>query len=399
MGSVEVIPISLPGDALRFMKPWFAIYANDPHWVPPLLVERKRFFDPRRNPYFEVADVQCFVARREGRDVGTIAAVVDHAHQRHERGTGFFGFFEFIDDLEVAAALLGAAREWHADRGMLRMVGPSNFNTNHDFGLLVDGFDSDPCIANPHNSAYYPKVYEALGLRPVKDWFAYRVDVGMPGIATMQRVAERMLARRSELRIRSLDLKNFDAEVAILRRLYVDAWQSNWGHVEVGEAEFRFIAEGFRAIIDPELCLVAEIDGVPAAISITLPDLNPVVKQMKGRLWPLGWYYFLTRARRTQRVRVFMLGVARAFQSLPLGALLYARTAEVAARKGYREGEASLILEDNHRMRGALEKLGGTITKTYRSYEIEVQACEARSGADASPRDSDLTLFSAEDID
>lgn len=385
MGSVEVLPISLPRDTLRFIKPWYSIYANDRHWVPPLLVERRRFFDPRRNPYFETADVQCFVARRDGRDVGTIAAVVDHAYQRHERGTGFFGFFEFVDDLEVAGALLGAAREWHADRGMQKLLGPFNFNTNHEFALLVDGFDSDPSIANPHNSAYYPVVYEALGLRPIKDWYAYRVDVRLPGIAKMQRVSERMLSRHPQLRIRSLDLTDFDAEVARLRSIYVDAWRHNWGHVEVGEAEFRFIAEGFRRIIDPELCLVAEVAGRPVAISVTLPDLNPVVKRMRGRLWPFGWYYFLTRRRRTTRARVFMLGVATEFQSLPLGAVLYARTADIAARKGYREGEASLILEDNHRMRGALEKLGATIVKTYRNYEIEVQpdvlAARAESGA------------------
>ena len=388
MGSVEVIPLSLPRDTLRFMKPWFAIYANDPHWVPPLLIERKRFFDPRRNPYFKVADVQCFVARREGRDVGTIATVVDHAHQRHERGTGFFGFFEFIDDLEVAAALLGAAREWQADRGMKKLVGPFNFNSNHDFGLLVDGFDSDPSIANPHNSAYYPKLYEALGLRPVKDWYAYRVPVSLPAFAKMQRVADRMLARHPEIRIRSLDLRNFDAEVATLRAIYTDAWQQNWGHVEVGDEEFRFIAEGFRQVLDPDLCLIAEVAGKPVAISITLPDLNPVVKKMKGRVWPFGWYYFLTRARWTWRVRVFMLGVARAYQSLPLGAVLYAKSAEISARKGYREAEASLILEDNHRMRSALEKLGATIDKTYRNYEIEVQP-----GGSAARADSDLTLF------
>lgn len=391
MGSVEVIPISLPGDTLRFMKPWSAIYANDPHWVPPLLIERKRFFDPRRNPYFEVADVQCFIARREGRDVGTIATVVDHAHQRHERGTGFFGFFEFPDDLDVAAALLGAAREWQADRGMKKLVGPFNFNTNHDFGLLVDGFDSDPSIANPHNSAYYPKIYEALGLRPVKDWYAYLLDSAREGFEKVQRVADRMLARHPEIRLRTLELANFDAEVASLRAIYADAWQRNWGHVEVGEAEFRFIAEGFRQVIDPELCLIAEVAGVPIAISVTLPDLNPVVKKMKGRLWPFGWYYFLNRARYVRRVRVFMLGVASAYQSLPLGALLYAKTAEIAARKGYREGEASLILEDNHRMRSALEKLGGQIVKTYRNYEIEVQA-DGR----AARSDSDLTNFSPE---
>ena len=394
MGSVEVIPLSLPGDTLRFIKPWTAIYANDPHWVPPLLIERKRFFDPRRNPYFEVADVQCFVARREGRDVGTIATVVDHAYQRHERGTGFFGFFEFIDDLEVAAALLGAAREWQADRGMKKLVGPFNFNTNHDFGLLVDGFDSDPSIGNPHNSAYYPKLYEALGLRPVKDWYAYLMDSRLPGFEKMQRVADRILARHPEIRLRTLDLANFDAEVASLRSIYTDAWQQNWGHVEVGDAEFRFIAEGFRQIIDPDICLIAEVAGTPIAISVTLPDLNPVVKKMNGRLWPIGWFYFLTRARWIKRVRVLMLGVASAYQSLPIGAVLYAKTAEIAARKGYPEGEASLILEDNHRMRGALEKLGGTIVKTYRNYEIEVQA----SGS-ATPSDSDLTLFSPEPIE
>lgn len=394
MGSVEVIPISLPGDTLRFMKPWYAIYANDPHWVPPLIVERKRFFDPRRNPYFEVAEVQCFVARRDGRDVGTIAAVVDQAAQAHEPGTGFFGFFEFIDDPEVAAALLGAAREWHADRRMKRLVGPFNFNTNHDFGLLVDGFDSDPSIANPHNPAYYPKIYEGLGLRPVKDWYAYRVDSALVGFEKMQRVSDRMLARHPEIRIRSLDLRDFDAEVGRLRTIYVDAWKQNWGHVEVGEAEFRFIAEGFRQVIDPDLCLVAEVDDQPIAISITLPDLNPVVKQMKGRFWPFGWYYFLTRAKRTTRVRVFMLGVASAYQSLPLGAVLYARTAAIAVRKGYGEGEASLILEDNHRMRGALEKLGATIVKTYRNYEIDVQAADRPSGSD-----SDSTHFSSEPID
>jgi len=393
MGSVEVIPISLPGDTLRFIKPWFTIHANDPHWVPPLVLERKRFFDPRRNPYFQVADVQCFVARREGRDVGTIATVVDHAHQRDERGEGFFGFYEFIDDPDVSAALFGAAREWQADRGMTKLVGPFNFNTNHDFGLLVDGFDSDPTIANPHNPAYYARHYEALGMRPVKDWYAYHVDASAPGLAKMQRVAERMLARHPEIRFRSLDLGHFDDEVARLRAIYVDAWRQNWGHVEVGEAEFRFIAEGFRQIVDPDLCLIAEVANEPIAISITLPDLNPVVKRMKGRLWPVGWYFFLTRARRTTRARIFMLGVASAYQALPLGAVLYARTAEIAVRKGYREGEASLILEDNHRMRGALEKIGATICKTYRNYEIEVQpdASPSRSG-------SDLAIFSADRI-
>jgi GNAT superfamily N-acetyltransferase len=374
MVSVEVTPVSLPRDTVRFVKTWFPIYKNDPHWVPPLIYERKRFFDPRKNPYFKVAQVQCFIASRAGRDVGTIAAVVDEAYQAEEAGTGFFGFFEFIDDIEVAQALLDAARTWLADREMKRAIGPFNFNSNHEFGLLVDGFDSDPYIANPHNSSYYPAIYEALGLRPVMDWYAYHVDSRMPGVKRMKRVGERLLSRHPEITIRSLDLSRFDEEVLLLREIYRDAWEQNWGHVRVSDEEFVFIAEGLRQVVDPELCLVAEVGGRVAAISVTLPDMNQVVKKMNGRIFPFGWRHLLMRKRIINRVRVFMLGVAKEFQSLPLGAALYARSFDVGSSKGLGQGEASLILENNVRMRGALEKMGATIYKTYRNYEIETRS-------------------------
>jgi ribosomal protein S18 acetylase RimI-like enzyme len=374
MLSVEVMPVSLPRDTVRFVKTWFPIYQNDPHWVPPLLYERKRFFDPRKNPYFKVAQVQCFVASQDGQDVGTIAAVVDEVYQEEEAGTGFFGFFEFIDDREVAAALLDAARAWLAERGMDRVIGPFNFNTNHEFGLLVDGFDSDPYIANPHNSSYYPGIYAALGLRPVMDWYAYHVDSEMAGVKRMKRLGQRLLSRHPEITIRSLDLSRFDEEVLMLREIYRDAWEQNWGHVRVTDEEFVFIAAGLKQVVDPELCLVAEVDGRTAAISVTLPDMNQVVKRMNGRIFPFGWRHLLMRKKIINRVRVFMLGVAQEFQSLPLGAALYARSFDIGSAKGLGQGEASLILENNVRMRGALEKMGATIEKTYRNYEIETRA-------------------------
>jgi ribosomal protein S18 acetylase RimI-like enzyme len=374
MLSVEVMPVSLPRDTVRFVKTWFPIYQNDPHWVPPLLYERKRFFDPRKNPYFKVAQVQCFVASQDGQDVGTIAAVVDEVYQEEEAGTGFFGFFEFIDDREVAAALLDAARVWLAERGMDRVIGPFNFNTNHEFGLLVDGFDSDPYIANPHNSSYYPGIYAALGLRPVMDWYAYHVDSEMAGVKRMKRLGQRLLSRHPEITIRSLDLSRFDEEVLMLREIYRDAWEQNWGHVRVTDEEFVFIAAGLKQVVDPELCLVAEVDGRTAAISVTLPDMNQVVKRMNGRIFPFGWRHLLMRKKIINRVRVFMLGVAQEFQSLPLGAALYARSFDIGSAKGLGQGEASLILENNVRMRGALEKMGATIEKTYRNYEIETRA-------------------------
>jgi GNAT superfamily N-acetyltransferase len=372
MGSVEVTPISLPRDTVRFVKTWFPIYEHDPHWVPPLIFERKRFFDPSQNPYFKVAQVQCFIASRDGRDVGTISAVVDEIYQEEEPGTGFFGFFEFVDDKTVATALLDAARRWLGERGMHRAIGPFNFNTNHDFGLLVDGFDSDPYVLNPHNSSYYPPIYESIGLRRAMDWYAYHVDLKMPGVERMMRVGERLLSRHPELTIRSLDMSRFDEEVVKLREIYRDAWEQNWGHVRVTDEEFLFLADGLKQIIDPDLCLVAEVAGRTAAISVTLPDLNQVVKKMNGRLLPFGWLHFLRRKRTIDRVRVFMLGVAKEFQSLPLGAALYARSFEVGRAKGLGQGEASLILENNIRMRGALEKMGARIVKTYRNYEIEI---------------------------
>ena len=264
--------------------------------------------------------------------------------------------------------------------GMEKAIGPFNFNTNHEFGLLVDGFDSDPFVLNPHNSAYYPGIYESLGLRPAMDWYAYRVDADMPGMQKIRRVGERLLERRPEINVRPLDLANYESEVALLHGLYDDAWEQNWAHVKVSDEEFEFLAAGLKEIIDPELCFIVEVDGRTVGMSITLPDMNQAIKKMKGRILPFGWIHLLRRCRHIDRVRVFMLGIAREFQNLPLGAVLYARTFNVGLEKGLAFGEASLILENNLRMRGALEKMGATVEKTYRSYEIDFLETFSRQG-------------------
>jgi GNAT superfamily N-acetyltransferase len=205
------------------------------------------------------------------------------------------------------------------------------------------------------------------------DWYAYHVDSEMPGVRRMMRVAERLLSRHPEITIRPVDLSRFDEESLQLREIYRDAWEQNWGHVRLTDAEFDFLAAGLKDIVDPDLCLIAEVDGRTAAIAVTLPDMNQVVKKMNGRIFPFGWWHLLMRKRIIDRVRVFMLGVAQEFQSLPLGAALYARSFEVGRSKGIGQGEASLILQNNVRMRGALEKMGATIEKTYRNYEIETR--------------------------
>jgi GNAT superfamily N-acetyltransferase len=368
---VAIEAISLPHDAERFVRVWWPIYRGDPHWVPPLLFERKRFLDPRANPYFRVADVQCFIATRAEQAVGTIAATVDHNYQREEPGAGFFGFFEFVDDEAVSQALFEAAAAWLRGRGMDRALGPFNFNSNHEFALLVDGFDSDPFVANPHNGRWYERHYLALGLQPRMDWYAYwfdRQDIDPRVI----RLANRLLSRHPEVRIRNLDVSRFDREVELLHAIYDDAWEHNWGHVKMERAEFEHLAQGFKSFLDPKLCFIVEVGGKAVGLSINLPDLNQVVKKMNGTVFPFGWWHYLWRKRTIDRLRIFMLGVKQEYQHLPLGALLYAKIWEHGLQTTYHGAEASLILATNHRMRGPAEKFGGRIYKTYRNYETRL---------------------------
>ena len=370
-GKLEIRSLSLPEDALDFVRPWQHIYRDDPHWVAPLEFERKRFLDPAVNPYFRVADVQCFLATRAGQAVGTIAAVVDHNYQRQEPGVGFFGFFEFIDDEAVSRALFDAASAWLREQGMHRALGPSSFNTNHEFGLLVDGFDSDPMVANPHNAAWFEDHYRALGLQPAMDWYAYWID-GTAVDERILRIANRTLARHPEIKIRNLDLKHFDREVQRMHEVYDDAWQHNWGHVKMERAEFEYLAAGFKLFIDPRICFIVEIEGEAIGLSVSLPNVNAVLKKMNGRLFPFGWVHYLAGRRKLDQIRVFMLGIKQEYQKLPLGSLLYAKTWEAGLEAGDQAAEASLILSENHMMRSPLEKMGARIYKTYRSYEASL---------------------------
>lgn len=370
VSAVLVRPISLPRDAPAFVRSWWRVHRDDPHWVPPLISERRRFLNPSRNPYFELADIQCFMAHRDGEAVGTIAATVDRSYQKQDPGMAFFGFFEFIDDLEVAQGLFDAARRWLRDeKGMDRVMGPFDFTSNHEFGLLVDGFDSDPIVLNPHNARYYEPVYRRLGLEKTMDWYAYWLDVteGVP--ARMARLSKRFLERHPEVRLRTLDMRNFWRDVERLHKIYDDAWEQNWAHVAMSPAEFRFVAGEVKPVLEPRLCWIVEVKGEMAAMSITVPDVNPLVKKMNGRVLPFGWLHMVASRRKVHVLRMFALGVKQEFQQMPLGACLYVRTWQEALRLGLRGAEASLILENNHRMRGALEKMGARIHKTYRTFE------------------------------
>jgi len=365
---IRVEAVALPRDAGRFVRAWWPIYRGDRHWVPPLIRERKRFLDPSENPYFATAEVQCFMAYRGRRALGTIAATVDAELQLREPGVGLFGFFEFVDEPAVAAALFEAACAWLRERGMDRARGPFNFNQNHDFGLLVDGFELDPVVGNSHNRAYYPAIYAGLELEPVMDWHAYWIEQG-PVPPLIERLAARVEGRHPELRIETMDPDDYARGVMYFYEIFNDAWDHNWGHIPMRREEFAFLGERLQPILDPGLCFFAFIGDECVGGSIALPDSNPVVKRMNGRLWPLGWWHALTGDRHIDAMRILVLGVKQAYQHIGIGAPLYKRTWDEALRRGYRGCDASLVLASNRKMRGPIEKLGGRIYMTYRAFE------------------------------
>jgi len=370
---VRVETIELPRDAAKFIKAWWPICGVDPHWVPPLVFERKQFLNPAKNPFFKHGRVQCFMAWRGTACVGTISAHIDQSIQAQEPGVGFIGFYEFIDDESVAIALADAACSWLREQGMYLARGPFNFNANHEFGTLVEGFDSDPCIANPTNQSYYDRLYHAAQFAKAKDWYAYWFDQAGPS-TYMASVGERFLARNTEVTLRPFDKTNWDEELNLIYDIYNDAWSEQWSHSKVTREEVKQIADGVKPLIEEKLIWFAFVHDEPAAFSLSMPDWNQVVKGMNGRVLPFGWYRLLTGRNKISAMRIWMLGVKRKFQHLPLGVPLYLQTWEEGRKRGFTGAEGSLIIEDNYRMRGALEKLGGRIYKTYRIYERRLDA-------------------------
>lgn len=363
-----------PGESLRpFVDLSWTINERDPQWVPPLRMVFNALLDRRKHPFHRHAEVAYFLAERGGEPVGRIAAVVNHrSNEFHGDRVGFFGLFESVDDPSVAAALLGRAAEWLRARGMESMRGPFNLSTNDELysgGVLIDGFDTPPAIMMGHNPPYYRRLMEGAGLEKAKDLLAYWMSDNRPPQRLLDGVAR--LARREGWRIRSLDVKHFREEVARAMEIYNSAWERNWGFVPMTDAEFENMAREFRPVVDPDLVLIAETDaGEPIGFLLALPDLNRAIRPLRdGRLFPFGVFRFLWHKRKIDSLRVLTLGLKPGYQQSGIGAALYLRGFQVGAEKGYRTGEGSWILEDNHRMRQAMEKVGAEPYKTYRVYE------------------------------
>ena len=373
----EVVPVETLRDRKAFVGFQFDLYRHDPNWVPYLRSERMEFTDRKRCPFFEHGDIAFFRAVRNRRTIGTIAAIRNDLHNKfHGDKVGFFGLFDVIEEYPVAEALFDAARDWVKAQGMDTLRGPMSYSTNEECGMLIDAFDQPPVVMMTYNPPYYPVFVERYGFRKARDLYAYRLDTAtlLPGgkglPEKVRRVAE-AAAKRTQVTVRKVNLRRFDQEVELAKQVYNDAWSRNWGFVPMTDAEFDHLAAGLRQFLDPDLLFVAEVEGRPVGISISLPDINQVLIHLRdGRLFPFGWAKFLWYRRRIDALRVIIMGVIKEYQLRGIDAIFYARTLEEGARKGYKWGEMSWILEDNLPMRQAIEALYGTIYKTYRIYDL-----------------------------
>ena len=374
-GSLRIVPVASRRQLRSFIKlPW-SLYAGDTCWVPPLIIERKWHLSTK-NPYFEHADFQAWIAYRGERTVGRISAQVDQLHlQRYHDGTGFFGFLEAEDHAETFRCLFEVAEEWLRQQGMQRVRGPFSLSINDECGLLVEGFDSPPPIMLGHALSYYARRVEEQGYAKEQDLLAYLTPPDVPPPRQLETLAKRVAGR---VKVRALRRDRFPEELEIIREIFEDAWSQNWGFVPFTPAEFAELGKNLKLLVDPESVRIAEVDGEPAAMIVMFPNLNELIKDLNGRLLPFGWLKLLWRLKvvGARSARIPLMGVRRRYQGsmlgLALALMIIAPVHEKARRQGLVAVDMSWILEQNQGMRKIIDDVGGKVYKRYRIYQKDL---------------------------
>jgi hypothetical protein len=379
--AVAVRKVESGADWDAFFRAAHVCQGHDPHWVAPLRFMQAQQLNPKRNPWFDHGEAAFFVALKDRAPVGRISAQVDRAHLalRHD-ATGFFGFFECIDDQGAADALFAAAAAWLRQKGMARVRGPFSLNINEESGLLVDGFACPPRMMMGHAQPYYQKLVEGAGFAKAMDMYAYLtpMDTALP----YKQLAwlERALARDKRLSLRHLDPKRYDADIAAIVRIFNAAWAENWGFVPMTERDVRHMAAELKPLLIPELVWFAEVSGEPAAMCVAFPDLNEMIKDLRGTLWPFNWaklgWRLAMRRSFVAGTRVPLMGVLPEYKNKTMGSVLALLTVGAVRRESLRLRfpvcEMSWVLETNPQTRHSIEDIGGKVYKTYRIYERAV---------------------------
>ncbi|HEX7378749.1 MAG TPA: N-acetyltransferase [Pirellulales bacterium] len=372
MPEVKVRPVQSGSDRRRFVRFPFDLYRDDPHWMPPLLANQRELLGYKRHPFYDNSECQTFLAERQGQVCGRIAAIVNREHnQFHNERRGFFGFFEAVDDAAVANALFDAAAAWLKSRGMESLRGPANPSMNYECGLLIDGFDSSPTFMMTYNPRYYESLVEGYGFVKGHDMFAYLGERGdLPNVAARLDPLAAQAQSFCNAVIRHTTRKTFKADVEAFVDLYNRTLTVNWGFVPLPPGEMRKLAASLEHLIVPELAVIAEVDGLAVGAIIGLPDYNPRIKEIGGRLFPFGFLRLLSKKKDIVRLRIISINVVPEYQRWGLGLVLMRALSPKGLEMGFQEAEFSWISEDNDLARKGLAKGGAKIYKKYRMYDL-----------------------------
>lgn len=371
MPKIEVRPVESTADQEDFIYlPW-QLYRDDPNWVPPILMSHRGLLGYAPEPFYERNEIQTFLATRDDIPCGRIAAIVNRGHlERYRDELGFVGFFESIDDPEVSGRLFDAARDWLAAQGLPRMRGPTNPSLNHECGLLIDGFHESPLFMMTYNHPYYQRLWDEYGFRKAHDLYAFGGHID-----EIKRLDERLkfvveeATRRFNIKCRKLDTSRMNEEVRTFLHIYNQALGGTWGFVPLSEAEIDHMAESMKFIIEPHLTVIGEIDGKAVGAIFALLDYNPLIKELDGGLFPLGFLSLLTQRKRLKRFRLLATTVLPEYQSWGVGIVILAQLKQPCYDWGLEEAEFSWVLESNYLSAQTLRRGGAKLTKTYRLYD------------------------------
>ncbi|MCD6255402.1 MAG: N-acetyltransferase, partial [Deltaproteobacteria bacterium] len=343
--NIKVTPVENKRQLDEFIKfPW-RVYKGNPYWVPPLISERKKFLNPKENPFFSHAKVRLFLAYKGKEPVGRIAAVIDRQYiDYYKENIGYFGLFETLKDYSIAVSLFDEVEKFLRENGMKGILGPMNLSTNHECGLLIDGFNLSPVVMMPYNPPYYQEYIERYGFKKAKDLYAYFVDFRKVDDDLFEKIKKKAFNKNFKIRRIRLD----DPEEAErIKDVYNSAWGGNWGFVPLTEEEFLYTAKQLRKIVIPDLALVAEREGKIVGFNLCIPDINQALKKINGRLFPFGIFKFLYYSRKIRTVRGLTLGIIKKYRYI-LGPLFYSKIGEISREKGYFNWEIGWVLEDNN---------------------------------------------------
>ena len=385
MAKITIKTAQTKAEKKTFMMLPFEIYKNNPYWVSPLLMDMRHMFGistladrifgvKGQHPFYEYGQMQLFMAYRNGKAIGRIAAINnDRYNQYHpeEGGTGFFGFFDCINDQEVANKLFDTVRDWLLKHNLTKMQGPASPSSSYDFGLLTEGFDDMPRVDMPYQHEYYKDLISNYGFPCRQELLAYKMDAETIFNNEKLKRGAALVQKRYKVEIRPIDMKNLHTEVKKIKEVYNRAWEPLWGIVPLTDAEIEAYAEKFKLVAIPELVPFVYVNGELAGMAVAMLDFNSILKQMNGKLFPYGYKLFTDR-NKVEWMRVILLGLFPEYQGKGIDAVVYKHLIDAGLKHGFKYCEGSYILKENEMMNRGMKAVSGEVYKEYKVYEMAI---------------------------